>query len=147
LYCFINLINYLNLLIGSKHISEATLTTNKLQQTGQNLDRIFISKNGSVTFQVVAMLWKETAQLKVENLAQTSYRLSPIRYCAPSFNPPTHCSILNKYIETVITCSVCSTEQFYFCVGRRLERVAWIDIIHDCVFSLPVQACSGSLNK
>ena len=36
------------------------------------------------------MLWSKTAQLKVENLAQTTFRSSPIRYHAPQITLQLH---------------------------------------------------------
>jgi len=55
----------------------------KLKITGQNLGRVFNFKNGHVRPYLAITLIIKTAKLKVENSAQTTFRLSPVSFGAP----------------------------------------------------------------
>ncbi len=57
----------------------------KLKLTGQNLDRVFKSRLGSVCTGHGLYTFCKTAKLKVENLAQTTLRFSPVSFRAPQF--------------------------------------------------------------
>ncbi len=66
------------------------VAVDKLKLTGQNLGRVFNFKNGHVRLYLAITLitktagnFSATAKLKVENSAQTTFRLSPVSFCAP----------------------------------------------------------------
>ncbi len=52
------------------------LTKDKPQLTGQ----VFNSRRGHFVCHVLMLLLSKTAQLKVENLAKTTFRFSPFKY-------------------------------------------------------------------
>jgi len=58
---------------------------NKLKLTGQNLGRVFKTRLGRVCTGHEMYIFCKTAQLKVENSAQTTFRLSPIGFWAPQW--------------------------------------------------------------
>ncbi len=68
------------------NVSKATVNNetypvmDKLKLTGQNLGRVFNFRNGRAHDHAFALLQSKTAQLKVKNLAQTTFRLSSVRY-------------------------------------------------------------------
>jgi hypothetical protein len=74
------------------NVSKATVNNetfpvmDKLQLTGQNQGRVFNFRNGRAHDHAFALLQSKTYQLKVENSAQPTFRLSPVRYCASHFN-------------------------------------------------------------
>jgi hypothetical protein len=58
-----------------------SVSTDKRQLTGQNLGKVFNIRSGLHVCYV--LLWSKTAWLKVENLTQTTFRFSPVSFCAP----------------------------------------------------------------
>jgi hypothetical protein len=57
----------------------------KHQPTGQNLDRVFISRSGWHVCYALCCYEAKLPNLKVKNFARTTLRFSPARYCAPRF--------------------------------------------------------------
>jgi hypothetical protein len=55
----------------------------KLKLTGQNLGQVFNFKCGRACLYHAVTVIIKTAKLKVENSAQTTFRLSPVSFCAP----------------------------------------------------------------
>ncbi len=66
----------------------------KLKLTGQNLGRVFKSRLSRVCAGHELYTFCKTAKLKVENLAQTTFRFSPLAFELParrfSYKPPSH---------------------------------------------------------
>jgi hypothetical protein len=60
----------------------------KLKQTGQNLGRVLNSRCGRSCLCHTIERVTKTAKPKVENLEQTTFRLSPIRFNAPHQEEP-----------------------------------------------------------
>ncbi len=60
-----------------------TLATDKLKLTGRNLDRVFKSRLGRVCTGHELYTFCKTGWLKVKNLAQTTFRFSPVSFRAP----------------------------------------------------------------
>jgi hypothetical protein len=58
----------------------------KPQLTGQVLGQVFNSRRGHFVCHVLMLLLSKTTQLKVENLAQTTFRFSPFKYRTPQIN-------------------------------------------------------------
>jgi hypothetical protein len=57
----------------------------KLQLTEQNLGRVSNFRNNYM-HAVFSLSWSKTPLIKVENLAQTTFRFSSVRYHTPSQN-------------------------------------------------------------
>ncbi len=66
-----------------------TLTTVTLKLTGQHQDQVFNSRCGRASACRAIALITKTAYLKVENSAETTFRLSPVSFCAPGLIFPT----------------------------------------------------------
>ncbi len=75
--CFTFLYSVLNL-ISPEQLFYYSSILNKIQLTGRNLGRVFNSRSGRMHGMHLHLLWSKTAQLKVENLTQTTFRLSPV---------------------------------------------------------------------
>jgi hypothetical protein len=58
----------------------------KLKLMGPDLGRVFNSRCENAGLLHTITQITKTAQLKVENLAKTTFRLSPFRYQAPRYN-------------------------------------------------------------
>jgi hypothetical protein len=64
---------------------ETSFSTDKLKPEGQNLDQVFNSRCGrACAFHIVTLLTK-TTQLKDENSAQKTFRLSPVTFSDARF--------------------------------------------------------------
>jgi hypothetical protein len=50
---------------------------------GLNVGQVFNSRSDRLYAITLMFLLSKTAELKIENLAQTTFRLSTIRHCAP----------------------------------------------------------------
>jgi hypothetical protein len=68
-----------------KSLGEIIYCMDKLKLTGQNLGRVFNFKFELVCPYLAIELITKTAQLKVENLAQTTFRFSPVSFRAPEY--------------------------------------------------------------
>jgi hypothetical protein len=59
----------------------------QVKLTGQNLGQVFSSKSGRAFLGHAVALITKTAQIKVQNSAQTTFRLSAISFWTPLFSP------------------------------------------------------------
>ncbi len=65
-------------MIHLKHFS-----MDKLKLTGWTLGWLFNSRSGCMSCHALIAQYNNTTKLRVENSAQTTFRFSPVRYCAP----------------------------------------------------------------
>jgi len=71
----------------------------KFKETGRNLGRVFNFKCVRVRLCLAVALRTKTAQLKVENSARTTFRFSPVGFCAPRICSNNGESFLCRYFD------------------------------------------------
>jgi len=73
----------LSMSLFAKYKKRKKMKMRKLSKTGQNLGQIFNSKHGRSCIRHKIVNITKMVKLKIVNLVVTTFRFSPVSFCAP----------------------------------------------------------------